>query len=81
MLSEMKGLMHPLVKYEVDFVDATKDVSYLLSWWTNNKPASTRVFIPDLKDCDECYSALKIFLCACEEAKQIPIEYIKHFGE
>ena len=30
MLSKMNGLLHPSVKYEVDFVEATKDCSNLL---------------------------------------------------
>ena len=81
MLSKMKGLMHPSVKYEVDFEETTKDVSYLLSRWTNNEPVGTRAFIPDPKERDKCYSALKIFLCAYDEAKQIPIEYIENFGD
>ena len=49
-------------------------------WWTSSKPAGTRAFILDLRDCDECYSDLKIFLSAWEEAKHISIEYIEHFG-
>ena len=81
MIPKMRKLMSPATKSEVDFCEAAKDASNILSKWSNDDVAGTRAFIPHLQFRDDCYAALKIFACAQEEAKQIPIEYIKIVGE
>ena len=81
MIPKMRKLLAPQAKSEVDFREATKDASNILAKWSNDDVAGTRAFIPDLQFRDNCYAALKIFACAQEEAKQIPIEYIEMFGD
>lgn len=81
MIPKMRKLLGPEAKSEVDFSEASKDASNILAKWSNDDVAGTRAFIPDLQFRDDCYAALKIFACAQEEAKQIPIEYIGMFGE
>ena len=46
----------------------------------NGDDACTMTFITNLNNCDECCTAVKIYLCEGNEAKQIPIEYIELFG-
>ena len=81
MLSKMRRLLHPSVKYEVDFAEATQDSSNIYRYWIKGEAAGTAAFIPDIGDRDACYSALKIFSCAADEAKLIPQEYVEMFGE
>jgi len=81
MIPKMRGLLDPSVKDEVDYAEATKDTNNILAQWEQDKAAGTRAFIPDLQFRDECYAALKIFSCAEEESKLIPMEYIEMFGE
>ena len=81
MLRKMRHLLDPHVRMEVDFEEASKDLSNLLAFWVAGDPAGTRAFIPDTRYRDDIYSALKIFSCAEQEAKQIQIEYIEHFGD
>jgi len=54
-ITKMRGLLHQGVKHEVDFVEATKDTSYILARWMNGQPAGKKAFIPDADDRDECY--------------------------
>ena len=81
MIPKMRGLLDPSMKSEVDYAEATKDGSNILTKWQSGEAAGTRAFIPNLQFRDECYAALKIFSCAEEEAKQIPLEYVGMFGE
>ena len=80
MIPKMRGLLKPTSKDEVDFAEATKDCSNIFMWWVDNQPAGNRAFIPDDTDREVCFSALKIYFCAAEEAKHIPIEYCQMFG-
>ena len=79
MIPKMRKLMSPATKSEVDFCEAAKDASNILSKYLNDDFTCTRAFILDLQLHDNCYAALKIFTRAQEE--QIPIEHIKMFGE
>ena len=81
MITKMRGLLHPSVKDEVDYAEATKDSSNILTHWMKGEAAGTRAFIPDINYRDQCYAALKIFSCASEEAKKIPFEFAEAFGE
>ena len=81
MIPKMRKLLSPAAKSEVDFREAAKDASNILSKLSNDDVTCTRVFIPGLQFRDNCYAALKIFARAQEEAKQIPIEHIKMIGE
>lgn len=81
MIPKMRDLLALATKSEVDFREATKDTSNVLAKWSNDNVADTRAFIPDLEFCHDCYAALKIFSCAQEEAKHIPIKYIEMFGD
>ena len=81
MIPKIRKLLSPAAKSEVDFCEATKDASNILSKLWNDHVAGTRAFIPNLPFFHDYYAALKIFVCAQEEVKQILIEYIKMFGE
>ena len=81
MVPKMRGLLAPSAKYEVDFDEARQECTNILTAWTNGNAAGTRAFIPDIEYRDECMAALAIYSCAEEEARQIPIEYVDHFGE
>ena len=81
MIRKMRGLLHPSVKSEVDYAEATKDTSNILVQWSHGYAAGAKAFIPDLGDRDLCYAALKILSCAAEEAKQIPEEFVGLFDE
>ena len=80
MIPKMQKLTNLQVKEEVDYVEANRDVSNILTRWMNGDAAGTRAFIPDLKHRDDCYAALKIFSCAEEESKKIRLEYLSLFG-
>ena len=81
MIPKMRGLLHPSVKSEVDYAEVTKDTSNILAKWLDGNAAGTSAFVPDIEFREQCYAALKIFSCAGEEAKQIPLEYIDMFEE
>ena len=81
MLKKMKGLLDPSMKSEVDYEEAVKDSSNVLTQWNNGDTAGKRAFIPNIKDHDECYGALKIFPCEADEAKEIPEELCACFGK
>ena len=68
MIPKMRGLLKPTSKDEVDFAEATKDCSKNFMWWVDNQPAGNRAFIPDDTDREVCFSALKMYFCAAEEA-------------
>ena len=80
-IPKTRKLLSPAAKSEVDFCEATKDANNILSKWSNDDVAGTRSFTPNLPFRYDCYAALKVFACAQDEAKQIPIEYIDMFGE
>ena len=65
--------MHPSVKGEVDYSEVTKYGSNILTQLMKGNAAGTGAFILDIKYRDQCYDALKIFSCASEEAKEIPL--------
>ena len=77
----MRGLLHPSAKYEINFDEARQECANILTAWTNGDAEGTRAFIPDIEYCDECMAALGIYSCVEEEAQQIPIEYVDHFGK
>ncbi len=81
MLAKMRRLLEPSIRTEVDYKEATVDLSNVLASWMMGKAAGTKAFIPDTRDRDEIYAALQIFSCAGEEAKQIQVEYVEHFGD
>ena len=81
MLKKMRGLLHPKIKSEVDYKEAAKDVSNILSMLRMKTAAGKRAFIPDTEDCDLCYNAVKILCHATVEAGLIPDESCKEFGE
>ena len=81
MIPKMRKLLDPKLRDEVDFSEATKDCSNIHRKWLNNQAAGRRAFIPDDNDRDECYSALRIYSCALEESKLIPLEYEDMWGE
>lgn len=81
MIPKLRGLLDPSIKFEVDYQEATKDGSNVLSCWRKGDAAGTSAFIPSMQSRDECYNALKIFSCAEDESKQIPVEYVETFGE
>ena len=81
MIRKMRGLLHPSMKSEVDYVEAAKDGSNILVQWSHGYAAGAMAFIPDLSDHDLCYAALKILSCAAEEAKRIPKEFVGLFDE
>ena len=81
MIPKRLGLLASVATSEVDFREATKDASNILVKWLHEDYACTRAFIFDLQFRDDCSAALKIFSCAQEKAKQIPIEYIEMFGK
>ena len=80
-IPKMRRLLDPSMKSEVDYDEATKDGSNILAKWQTGEAAGTSAFIPDIQYRDDCYAALKIFACAEEEAKLIPMEYVEMFGE
>jgi len=81
MIAKMWGLLDPLVKFEVDYDEAIKDVSNVAFMWRMNAAAGKRAFIPDIEDRNLCYNAVTIFSHATEELKQIPEEFCREFGK
>ena len=69
------------MRSKVDYSKATKDGGNIPTKWLNGSAAGDRAFIPNIKFRDDCYAALKIFLCAQEEATQISVEYMEIFGK
>jgi hypothetical protein len=80
MISKMRGLLDPKVKAEVDYEEAAKDASNVWLQWSQGHAAGKRAFIPTIEDRNECFAALKIFSHAGDEAKLIPKEFCKEFG-
>ena len=80
MVPKMRALLRPQTKDEVDFLEATKDLSNVYLWWLDDSPAGSRAFIPDIEDRDTCLAALQIYSCAAEEAERIPEEFNEAFG-
>ena len=80
MLPKMRKLTDLQLREEIDYEEATRDISNILARWMNGHAAGTRVFIPDIEERDEIYAALKIFSCAEEESRTIRKEYLKLFG-
>lgn len=80
MITKMRGVLDPSLKYEVDYEEAVKDVSNALFMWRMEAAAGKRAFIPDIADRDLCFAAVKIFSHALEEAKVIPEEFCEEFG-
>ena len=78
MIRKMRGLLHPSMRSEVDYAEATKDTSNILVQWSHGYAAGAKAFIPDLGDRDLCYAALKILSCAAEEAKQMWVNHKIH---
>ena len=70
----MCGLLVHGVRAEVDFEEAAIEVTNIFNKWSKSEHAGTRAFIPHTKDRNECYVALRIHVCALEEARLIPIE-------
>ena len=81
MISKMRGLLTPSIKCEVDYEEASKNVCNVLIHWQKGETVGKRAFIPDVKDCDDCYAILKIFSHATEEAKLITGKLCKKIGK
>ena len=81
MLTKMRGLLTLQLRDEVDYKEAKKDCRNITVMWLKNEAAGTRAFIPDVNDRDQCYTALKIYLCALEESNLIPTEFMEVRGE
>ena len=45
MIRKMRGLIHPAIKHEVDFAEATKDGSNILAHWAKGDAAGRAAFI------------------------------------
>ena len=54
MIAKMRGLLDPLVKFEVDYDEAIKDVSNVAFMWRMNAAAGKRAFVPDTEDRNLC---------------------------
>lgn len=80
MLPKMRKLTNLQLKMEVDYSEATRDITTVLISWSNGDAAGTRAFIPEIEYQDDCNNALKIFACAEEESKKIRKEYLGLFG-
>lgn len=81
MIKKMRRLLHPTMRDQVDYEEATKDCSNIFLWWIDNQPAGSNAFIPTYEDREICAAALQIYACAAEEARCIPIEYYTEFGD
>ena len=80
-ITKMRGLLDPKMKAEVDYEEASKDVSNVWLQWSTGEAAGKRAFIPTIEDRDQCYAALQIFCHAADEAKIISQEFCKEFGD
>ena len=81
MITKMRGLLDPKMKAEVDYEEASKDVSNVWLQWSTGEAAGKRAFIPTIEDRDQYYAALQIFCHAADEAKIISQEFCKEFGD
>ena len=80
MIPKMQRLLDPSMKSKGDYDEATKYGGNILAKWPKGHVDGKRTCIPDIYFWDKCYAALKIFSCAVNEAKYIPLEFVKMFG-
>ncbi len=61
MLPIMRKLTNLQLRKEVDYAEATRDISTILTMWKSGDTAGTRAFIPNIEHHDDCYNAIKIY--------------------